>query len=595
MTSSQPGLDDLKHEALALFNPHAGNPAPSTVDYLAFMARTDHSTVTETINEPTSYKVAMGCLDHEKWRAAIRSEHASLDKCGTWEITKLPPDRAAIGSKYVFKIKHDEHGNISKYKARLVARGDRQKYGVDFNETWSPVVRVACIRLLSALSTQHGFELDQMDVKSAYLNGDLDEEIYMELPEGYGTPEMRAQGMVCKLKKSLYGLKQAGRAWHAKIDTSLKKQGFTALDGDQCLYTRTREGVIIYLALYVDDLLIACNDRKALDIFKSELTKQYEMEDMGPASFILGMKIERNLAERTMTISQPAYINAIVAKHEMPNRHSATTPWDEETFKKILKLEPDVKHGASENDIKAYQSVIGELMYAMLCTRPDIAHCVSFLSRASSNPHALHFEAVQHLLRYLVGTASLGITYKAEGDAGQSAKLTGKYEIFYQGRKEQEKEAHPVGYSDANWGSDVARRSTTGYVFLLCGGPISWSSKKQSSVASSTVEAEYIALAETTKEALWWRIIFSGIGYNTNDATLILADNQGAIALAKNPTHHNGTKHIAIRYHFTREHVNNKNIKLSYIPTIDMAADILTKPLARIAHQRALGMLGMRD
>jgi hypothetical protein len=513
----------------------------------------------------------MSSPQRSAWHAAMDVEMASLSKAGTYTLKSLPANRQAIGCKWVFKTKRGPDGKITKHKARLVAKGFAQRYGVDYDETYAPVARYPSIRALVALAAHHDWELHQMDVKSAYLNGDLEEDIYMEQPEGYVTAGK--EQLVCKLVKSLYGLKQAGRTWHLKIDVALKRQGFCSLDADHCMYVRREGDALAIIALYVDDLLIASNQLPALGQLKGELTAQFDMEDLGEAAFILGIEIKRDRSARTLSIGQPAYISSVLQRHRMADCKPISTPMDRNNHSQLVKS--PANYTATLEATREYQSIVGGVMFAMLCTRPDIAFAVTTLAQFASNPSPVHVTALRRLLRYLRGTIDQTITYTGIGDAHLQPTL--------------------VGYSDADWGQSTAdRRSVTGYAFLLAGGSISWQSKKQKTVALSTVEAEYMAATQSTKEALWWRSTMHGLGYGTDQPTSLLSDSQGAIALAKNPEHHARTKHIDIQYHFTRERVADGSIALAFVGTEDMAADVLTKALESPAHSKAMRQLGMQ-
>jgi hypothetical protein len=546
-------------------------PAPSSVAHFAFVA---HAGLTATVNDgaadPLTFREAMASPQQSQWRAAMDNEMQSLAKAGTYTLVPLPAGRTAIGCKWVFKTKRGADGAVTKHKARLVAKGFLQRYGVDYDETYAPVARYPSIRALLALAAHHDWHLHQMDVKSAYLNGDLEEEIYMAQPDGYdsaGTSQL-----VCKLKKSLYGLKQAARTWHLKMDVALKAQGFTELAADPCVYRRLQDGHVIIIALYVDDLLLASDDLATLTELKASLARQFEMEDMGEASFILGIDIRRDRAARTLSIGQAAYVTAILQRHGMDDCKPAVAPMSYDAASQLVKAPDDLV--VTDATTREYQVIIGGIMFAMLCTRPDIAFAVTRLAQFASKPSPAHVVALKHLMRYLRGTIHQRITYSGTGSVTSQPAL--------------------VGYCDSDWGQRLDdRRSVTGYVFKLASGAISWQSKKQKTVALSTVEAEYMATTQATKEAIWWRSYLAGLGHHMTGPTVLLSDSQGSIALAKNPDHHARTKHIDVQYHFIRQHVASRTIDLRFISTTDMAADILTKPLERVAHEKGRYLLGM--
>jgi hypothetical protein len=306
---------------------------------------------------------------------------------------------------------------------------------------------------------------------------------------------------------------------------------------------------------------------------KRGLTTQFDMEDLGEASFILGIDIRRDRAQRTISIGQSAYVTTLLARHGMTDCKSVSTPMDR-AFKPAL-AEPSTEHKATIADTREYQAIIGGIMFAMICTRPDIAFAVTTLAQFASNPTPAHTQAAKRVLRYLRGTINRRITYTGAGAIDCQPELT--------------------GYSDADWGGGPGHRSITGYAFMLAGGVISWQSKKQRTVALSTVEAEYMATTQATKEALWWRSFLTGLGHDMSTATTIHSDSQGSIALAHNPEHHARTKHIDIQHHFIRQHVAEKTITLTFTGTEDMVADIFTKALDRVAHEKGVRRLGLSE
>jgi hypothetical protein len=501
------------------------------------------------ITEPTTYDQAMKSPYAAEWKRAIDSEINSLNVNDTWKhIENLPINAHAIDSRWVFKTKYHADGSLNKFKARLVARGFTQRPGIDYDETYAPVVKFTTLRLILAIAAYQDMEIHQMDVKTAFLNGKIDTEIYMKLPPG-------VQGTYVKLKRSIYGLKQSPRLWNKVIDTYLKKQGFTASPYDSALYIRIYLDKIEIIALYVDDITICTANKERMKQIKDGLSKEFDMDDMGELHYILGIEVTRNREQRTIALGQPKYIDDIINRFDLNNAHTVNTPMD-------LNIRLFTDKNEKPVNQKEYQSIVGSLMYLMIGTRPDIAFAVSKLSQFLINPSTSHRTAAIRVLRYVKHTKQLKLTY---GHAQQ---------------------AHLHGYCDADYAMDVdTRRSTTGYVFKLNGGAISWQSKRQSSTALSTAEAEYMALAEATKEATWLRNILkstlspSSYLFETDKPTVIHEDNQSAIKLTYNPIDHKRTKHIDIRYHFTREAVENGHITLAYTPTALMTADILTKPL----------------
>ena len=536
---------------------------------------------TISTDDPTTYEQAISRPDAALWIKAMQAEIDSLTLAGTYDVTELPQGFQAIGGKWVFRTKRGANGEIVKYKARWVAQGFRQKHGIDYNETFAPVARFDSIRALLALVAHHDWELHQMDVKSAYLNGDLEEELYMRQPTGFVVKG--SENLVCRLNKSLYGLKQAGRTWNKRIDVELKAHGFAPIDADPCLYAYRRGNVVLIISLYVDDLLLASDSLAELEKVKAELKTCFEMEDMGEASFALGIKITRDRAARTLTISQGAYILDVLTRFDMQNSRPVSTPMDPKP-----RLQPATVTPTKAKDTTAtkdqpldtagkqrYQSAVGALLHAARATRPDIAFAVTTLSQFNNAPTHHHWQAVNRVFRYLRGSVDRGLTYTGTGSSKDQPTL--------------------LGYCDSDYAEDTTdRRSVTGYAFLLSGAAISWASRKQQTVAHSTVQAEYMAASDAAKEAIWWRIFFEALGYDMDDAIKILSDNQGSIINSKNPENHRQMKHIEVRHHYIREQVAKQTVALEYVQTSQMAADVLTKPVLATQHNRTIELLGMK-
>lgn len=380
--------------------------------------------------------------------------------------------------------------------------------------------------------------------------------------------------MVCKLNKSLYGLKQAGRQWYSKIDHTFLSLGFRRLESDHCIYVYHISNIVMYIALYVDDLLIFSNNTPMMKSVKSKLSELYHMKDLGEAKYILGMQISRDRSNSTISLRQTAYIESLVERFGQSQCKNTYTPMDNGS--KLSKAD------APQNDEEKlsmrsvpYQSAVGAIMYCMLGTRPDIAYAITALSQYNSNYGAAHWNAVKRVIRYLNTTKNHALVYGGNNRHTQSGPG-----LF--------------GYCDADWGNHLDdRRSFSGYSFIMAGGAVSWSAKKQSTVALSTMEAEYMAATEAAKEAMWWRNFLRELGVEINQPTIICCDNQGAIQLAKNPALHPRSKHIDIRHHFIREVVANKIVELKYISTEIMGADILTKAVPRNRHQQLIKRLGV--
>jgi transposase InsO family protein len=521
--------------------------------------------------EPRTFKEATQCSQSSKWQQAMKAEMDALAQAGTWVLTSMPPGKRAVGNKWVYRVKRDSTGNIDKFKARLVAQGFTQREGIDYGETFAPVAKFNSIRGLLALVAYHDLELHQMDVVSAYLNGDIDVEIYMKQPQGFIEPGK--EDFVCRLQKTLYGLKQSGRAWYSKMDDCLAALNFTRLQSDHCVYKFDNHRVLIVVALYVDDLLIASNSLQHLERFKKGLTRRFNMKDLGEAHFVLGIQVARDRQARTLSIGQKHYVESLVARFSMDQSHPVSTPMATGSTMTAADC-PNTPDQIEEMRHVPFQSAVGALMYAMTATRPDIAYTVSRLSKFTNNYGPSHWAAVKRLLRYMHGTSNYRITYGAATD----------------------RDPRLVGFCDADWGHNEGRKSISGYVFLLAGAAVSWMAKAQPTVALSSVEAEYMAAAEAAKEALWWRAFLMELGRDQLDLTtptMINCDNQGSIVLTKNAEFHARVKHIDIRHHFLRDHVEQGRLSFTYVPTGEQAADVFTKPLPKDAHNKLVKLIGV--
>ena len=392
-----------------------GLPSSRALDCLPACARAPHrdfASETYDDDEPSSYTEAMSRPDAAQWRAAIESELDSLKRTGTWTLTPLGAGRQAIGSRWVLKIKRKADGTVDKYKARLVAKGYAQKAGVDYDETFAPVAKFTSIRMLLALAAHHDFDIHHMDVKTAFLNGDLEEVIYMQQPEGYSTAARGEQRLVCKLQKALYGLKQAGRAWNEKILDALVRLQFTPLDSDSCVFVHQGDSYVMYIVLYVDDLLIISSSLPRLVHLKSRLSQLFEMTDMGEAHYILGLKITRNRSKRQLSLSQQEYVRRVVERYGMTNCNPASTPLTAGTVLSKGRL-PNLLRRQHLSPSTATRTPRSLALSCTPCWARDLTSltAVGCLSRFNSNPGATHVTALKHVLRYLAGTTDYQLVY----------------------------------------------------------------------------------------------------------------------------------------------------------------------------------------
>ena len=507
--------------------------------------------------EPTTFAEAE---QEDCWRHAMLDELASINDNATWTLTTLPAGHRAIGLKWVFKVKKDEHGAIVKHKARLVAKGYVQREGVDFEEVFAPVARLESVRLILAVAAHRGWEVHHMDVKSAFLNGDLNEEVYVSQPPGF-VAKGHEQG-VYRLHKALYGLRQAPRAWNAKLDASLASLGFSRSASEHGVYSRGTANTLLIVGIYVDDLVIAGAEPEEVQRFKGEMHRLFSMSDLGLLRYYLGLEVNQDGC--CITITQTAYATKMLERAGMKDCYAVHAPMEAR-----LKLSKDSSEKAV--DATLYRSIIGSLRY-LVHTRPDITFVVGYLSRFMEAPASDHLAAVKHLLRYIAGTLTHGCVYR-RGD-GESL----------------------VGYSDSDHAGDVdSRKSTSGILFLLGNSPVSWQSVRQKVVAVSSCEAEYIAAATAACQGIWLaRLLGEMLNQDTAPA-LIFVDNKSAISLCKNPVLHDRSKHIDLRYHFIRDCVEKGTVIVEFIRTGEQKADILTKSLGRVRFQELRDKVGIID
>jgi hypothetical protein len=504
-----------------------------------------------TGDEPKSYAEAIKSPESQLWKEAMDAEYKALVDNGTWELCELPPGRKAIGNTWVFKIKYDESGNPARYKARFVSQGFSQMPGIDFFETTSPVVKMVCVRTVLALANQQGWILENMDFDTAFLQSPVEEEIYVRQPKGYEIDGTDGRTLVCRLKKSLYGLKQASRNWNQEIDAWLQSFGLKPSGVDPCVYVMVSDsGGILVVLIYVDDLVITGNSRELIDEFKSAISESFKVKDLGALRWILGMEVRRDEENKTIELLQTAYIDRVLERFGMKDCKPVGTPAEGLLSRVEGGVEPD----------PIYMGIVGCLIWLCVVVRPDIAYAVQALGRHMQRSGHEHMVAAKRVLRFLQGTRSDGVKFHA--DVNIKPELT--------------------GFSDSDWGSDKdTRRSTTGYVFMLCGGSISWTSKLQPTVALSSTEAEYMAACAAAQEAIFLRCLLADLGFPQSGPTTIFEDNQGCIYMSENSGTQRRGRHIDIRHHFVRERVANDEIKLTYIRTDDQLADLLTKPLLR--------------
>ncbi|EDK44043.1 conserved hypothetical protein [Lodderomyces elongisporus NRRL YB-4239] len=479
-----------------------------------------------------------------KWKEACDAEINAHLENNTYVLVDLPKGRKAISNRWVLSIKDD--GRI---KGRVVIRGFSQIHGIDYEATFAPVIRYESMRIMLAIAAQYKMQVHQMDVTTAFLNAELDEEIYMKQIEGYEDPKHKDK--VLKLNKSLYGLKQAPLAWNQKINEVLIGLGFKRNSVEYCLYSRKSSVSFSIVALYVDDLLIAATTDDALKSIKEELMKAFKMKDLGRVDKFLGLNIHQT-KEHTIKITLQDYIDKMLKEFGMEDCKAEITPTV--TSQDLSNINDTQKRF---EDGTQYRSLVGKLLFAANTVRYDISYIVGVLSRYLQEPKEMHWNAAKRVLRYLKGTKDFGLNYKSLID----------HNIY--------------GYTDADYANDkMTRRSVTGFIFKYAGCIITWRSKKQPTVATHTGEAEFMSLCEGAKEALWLNNLLKEFGIQVKE-TIIYEDNTTAISLAKHPYKHHQTKHIDVKLLFIRDHIISGNIKVEYIQTERQIADMLTKSLPK--------------
>ncbi|GKA38340.1 putative RNA-directed DNA polymerase [Tanacetum coccineum] len=536
----------------------------STVHPLAHFISYDNFTNTHkafltaitTNNEPKHFKQAVKDV---RWIEAMKQEIQALEENKTWTLEELPKGKRAIDSKWVYKIKYKPNGDVERYKAHLVAKGCTQMEGVDFHETFTPVAKLVTVRTLLTVAVKRNWHIHQLDVNNAFLHGDLNEDVYMKLPEGFGKQD---DNRVCKLKKSLYGLKQASRNWYKKFTHSLLDVGFKQSHADHSLFIFKEKDAFVAALIYVDDVVLVGNDPHKIQATKGFLDKRFSIKDLGPLKYFLGIEVAKT--KEGMVLSQRKYTLDILEDVGMTGCRPSTFPMEQN-----LKLDKCDK--AACVDGNQYRRLIGKLLY-LQATRPDITYAVNILSQFVSDPRQPHMDAANRVLCYLKGTPGQGILIPRDGGTNLLA------------------------YCDSDWlGCPMTRRSRTGYLLLLGGAPVSWKTKKQSVVSKSSAEAEYRAMSNAVSEILWMRWLLGELDMAPVGPTALFCDNQAARHIANNPVFHERTKHVEMDCYFVRERVDSMEICPMPIATKDQIADVLTKALGANSLRFLLYKLGARN
>jgi hypothetical protein len=515
--------------------------------YQSFLSRI------HTYFEPRSYKEA--CTD-PNWVTAMEAELTALAQNHTWELVPLPAGKNLIGCKWVYKVKTHSDGSLERYKARLVAKGFSQEYGIDYEETFAPVAKMTTVRTLISVAAVQQWPLSQLDVKNAFLNGYLSEEVYMRPPPGFSHPS----GVVCRLRRALYGLKQSPRAWYARFQDVVLQIGFQPSMHDSALFLRRTSHGLVLLLLYVDDMIITGSDVAAISDVKRHLFQEFDMKDLGPLRYFLGIEVASS--PQGYLLGQSKYASDILHRAHLTDTKTVDTP-----------LELHAKFSASDGipleDPTEYRELVGCLVY-LTVTRPDIAYAVHIISQFVSAPRSTHWAALLRILRYVRSTLHQCLLISSTSSLTLHA------------------------YADADWAGDITdRKSTSGLCVFLGDSLISWRSKKQSVVARSTAEAEYRAMAHATSEIVWLRWLISDMGVSVTSPTPLYCDNKSAIQIAHNSVFHERTKHIEIDCHFIRQHLQSDTITLPFVSSTLQLADFFTKTHTAARFRFLLGKLSM--
>jgi hypothetical protein len=520
---------------------------------------------------PIGYRDAMSCPDRAFWKVAINDEHDSIQENVTYIVGPLPPGRKAIKCKWVLDYKPGHKGAAPRYKARLVACGYAQIPNVDYYKVYSPVITHYAIRLVLALAAVMDLEMIQLDIKTAFLYGVLEEEIYMEQPEGFVIPGRESE--VCRLLKCLYGLKQASRCWHQLFDEFIRLFGFIRSKYDTCLYyCYGPNGEFTILIIYVDDGLICGNSMAVIESILEYLRTNFQVRSL-PASRFVGLDITRDRPNRKLYVNQPDYVKKMLRRYRMDECDPVSVPAHPGN-RPVPSWAPTTEEEYRQMERTPYREAIGSLNYLTAMTRLDIALAVNQVSAYVSNPGPRHWEAVKLIFAYLAGTIHHGICF---GDVGLEAPF-------------------PLqGFTDSDFAADlVTRKSTTGVVFTFYGGPVSWGCRRQRPNGLSTTDAEFYAASEGSREVIWLKSLLLELKVDVGQVP-IHCDSKCAISIIEDHENHARVKHVDVLYFHVRENQLNGKLKMVKVSTDDQIADMLTKPLPKAKFERFRDMAGIRE
>lgn len=511
------------------------------------------TTTTSTEIEPTTFASAN---KSPKWRAAMAEEYDALMRNATWSLVPPIPNANVVDCKWVYKLKRDQTGAITRYKARLVAKGFNQQQGIDYYETFSPVVKSTTIRTVLSLAVTRRWTLRQLDVQNAFLHGELHETVYLRQPPGFVDPTKPDH--LCLLHKSLYGLKQAPRAWFHRLTKALQALGFRGSTTDPSLFIYLSKGTILYMLVYVDDIILTGNNSNAIDHVIKNLSQTFAIQDLGTLSYFLGIEVVHRNSD--VILSQKKYILELLQRANLSKAKPVSSP---------IATTANLHLGDSRlfDDPVKYRQLVGALQYVTL-SRPDITYAVNKVCQFMHSPTTNHWSAVKRILRYLRGTFDYGLLIKHDSGSVIHAYTDSQ-------------DSSLSAFSDADWaGCPDDRRSTGGYAIYLGNNLISWSARKQRTVSRSSTESEYKALADTVAELTWIEALLRELKVPMTSVPVLWCDNLGATYLSANPVFHARTKHVEVDFHFVREKVAARKLSVQFISTHDQIADIFTKPLS---------------
>ena len=515
--------------------------------------------------EPATYAEAMASPQRDKWKSAMDNEMDAHKKNTTWILfrhSEVPPHKTIMPSKWIYKLKLATDGHIARYKARVVAKGFRQKPGLDYYDTYAPVMYYRTLRALLSIAATQDLEIKQFDITTAFLNAPVKEDLYMELPHGF-----KVDGMVAKLQRAIYGIKQAPHAWNHEFNSFLLSLGFKRFRTDLCVYLLGN----IILGIFVDDVigLLPFSAFEKWEEIKAKIFKRFPAKDIGDALFILGMRITRDRKQHKLFLDQELYIDKITKRFR---EQVFSTQWQKRNVHTPIEArfnsqsEAESVHNEAAETDSPYLQIVGSLLYAAISSRPDMAYTASLLARYSKKHSNEHMNAACRALRYLACTKQMKLVL-----GGNSLHMT--------------------AYSDSDYAGDQASaKSQSGVITLLGDGAIDWSSKLQSTVALSSMEAEYAAMAHAVQDVRWLCNLLTELNINVSQP-ILMVDNMAAIQYSKNGGNQSRTRHVNVKYHFVREQVEARLVQLRWIDSKQQVADIFTKPLARAAFEKLCSRL----